>query len=128
MKEVLLDNDYLKIEVENNVLIGTFKNEVVDLSVCHKITEYRLEIQKGKSYPLLSNIKSIKNISKPARDFMASKEGCEGVVAAAVLIGSPLGSMIGNFFISISRPLRPTKIFTNETDAKKWLAQFVKED
>lgn len=52
---------------------------------------------------------------------MASEAGCRGVIAAAVLIDSPLGSMIGNFFISISRPLRPTKIFTDEVEAKKWL-------
>ena len=55
---------------------------------------------------------------------MASEEGCEGVVAAAILIDSSIGSMIGNFFIRISKPLRPTKIFTDEVLAMKWLQQF----
>ncbi len=59
---------------------------------------------------------------------MASEEGCEGVVVAAVLLDSAIGSIIINFFIRVSKPLRPTKIFTNEEEAKKWLSQFVKKD
>ncbi len=39
---------------------------------------------------------------------------------------SPISSMIGNFFIRISKPLVPTKIFTDEAKAKEWLKQFVK--
>lgn len=127
MKETLLDNDCLKIELENFILIGTFKSEFVDINIAHETTNYRLEIQKDKSYPLLSNIKAVKNSTKSARDFLASEEGCKAVVAAAVLIDSPISSMIGNFFIRVSKPLRPTKIFTNEKEAKKWLSQFVKK-
>ena len=128
MKETLLDNDFLKIETENNILIGIFKSEFVDITIAHKTTDYRLEIQKGKLYPLLSNIRQVKSSTKEARDFLASEAGCEGVLAAAVLIGSPIGSMIGNFFIRISKPLRPTKIFSDEEEAKKWLAQYVIKD
>jgi len=127
MKETLLNNDCLKIELEDFILIGTFKSEFVDLNIAHEATNYRLEIQKDKAYPLLSNIKAVKNSSKSARDFLASEEGCKGVIAAAVLIDSPISSMIGNFFIRVSKPLRPTKIFTDEAEAKKWLAQFVKK-
>lgn len=128
MKELLFESHEIKFELENGVMMGTFKLESIDLGIAQKVTTHRLEIQKGKSYPLLSNIKAIKNSTKQARDFMASKEGCEGVIAAAVLIDSPLGSMIGNFFISISRPLVTTKIFTDEMDAKKWLTQFVRNN
>lgn len=59
---------------------------------------------------------------------MASEEGCKGVIAAAVLIDAPVGRVIINFFISVSRPLRHTKIFTNEEDAKKLRSQFVKKN
>lgn len=55
---------------------------------------------------------------------MASEAGCEGVIVAALIIDSPIGRVLGNFFISISRPLRPTKIFTDEIKAIKWLKKF----
>ncbi|MES2396741.1 MAG: hypothetical protein V4549_12090 [Bacteroidota bacterium] len=113
-------------KIKDGCVIGTFHSDFMDLSIAQKVTEYRLKLQKGKAYPLLSNVKTIKNSTKSARDFMASEEGCKGVVVAAVLIDSPVGSIIINFFIRVSKPLRPTKIFTNEEEAKKWLSQFVK--
>lgn len=122
-KEIAFD-----FKLENGIVIGVFQSEYFDLSIAQKVTDYRLAFQKGKKYPLLSNIKKVSGSTKAARDFMASKEGCEGVVVAAMIIDSPIGSMIGNFFISISRPLVPTKIFTDETEAKNWLAGFVKKD
>lgn len=115
-------------KIEDGCVIGTFHSDFMDLSIARKITEDRLKLQNGKEYPLLSNLKTVKNSTKSARDFMASEEGCEGVVAAAVVIDSPVGSIIINFFIRVSKPLRLTKIFTNEFEAKKWLAKFVKND
>ncbi|OFY83479.1 MAG: hypothetical protein A3F72_06010 [Bacteroidetes bacterium RIFCSPLOWO2_12_FULL_35_15] len=124
MKTLILDNDRITFELEDGILIGVGKCTFIDLDLSVKITNDRLEIQKGKIYPLLSNIKSLKNTTKEARDFMASEKGCEGVIAAAVLINSSVGSMIGNFFIFINKPLVPTKLFTNEEEAKKWLKSF----
>ncbi len=128
MKETLLDNDEITFELENGILIGTGKSPFLDIHVAIKITNYRLEIQKGKSNPILSNIKMTKNSTKEARDFLASEKGCKGVIAAAILINSDVTSMIANFFMRISRPIVPTKIFTDEAEAKTWLSQYVKKD
>lgn len=130
MEKMLVGNHEIVFDykIEDSCVIGTFQTDFIDLNIAKKLTEFRLKFQKGKKYPLLSNVKTIKNTTKAARDFMASKEGCEGVVAAAVLIDSPVGRIIINFFIGLSRPFRLTKIFTNEGDAKKWLSKFVKKD
>lgn len=130
MEKLLVGNHEVVFDfiIEESFVIGTFQSNFIDLSIAQKITEHRLKVQKGKEYPLLSNIKTVKNTTKQARDYMASKVGCEGVIAAAILIDSPIGSMIINFFIRVSKPFRPTKIFTDEAEAKKWLAQFVLKD
>lgn len=128
MKKVLLENKEVTIELEEGIIIALWKSTLVDLNLAQLAVKHRLECTNNVSYPILSNIKLIKNITKQARDFLATEKGCEGIVAAAVLIGSPIGSMIGNFFIRVSRPLRPTKIFSDEAEAKKWLAQYVKKD
>lgn len=123
MTEILLDNEYVMIEKENEILIGRIKTNVADLDMVKKITEYRLSVQKDTKHLLLSNIKAIKSTTKAARDYMASEEGCQGVIAAAVLIDSAIGSMIANFFISISKPFVPTRVFSDESEAKRWLLQ-----
>lgn len=127
MKKTLLDNEKVLISLEAGILSVTGKEHMVDINVVQSIVDYRLSVSEGKEYPLLINVIPVKNITKEARDFLASKKGCEGVIAAGILIDSVIGSMIGNFFISVNRPLVPTKIFTGEEEAKKWLTNFARK-
>ena len=126
MKKTLLDNNEVTIELEDGIIIAKWKKTSVDLMVAQQAVQYRLESTNYVSSPMLSDIKSIKNITKEARDFLATEKGCEGIIALALLINSSIGSMIGNFWMKISNPLVPTKIFTNEEEAKKWLTQYVR--
>ena len=45
-------------------------------------------------------------------------------LASALLVGSPLSQMIGNFFLSINRPSAPCRMFTAEAPAVLWLRTF----
>lgn len=128
MKKVLLENEEMTLELEKGIMIVTIKLSSLDLKTTQKLVEDRVKEMDGKLYPLIANIRRVKYSTKKARDFFASEKGCEGIIAAALLVDSTLGSMIGNFFVNISKPLVPTKTFSNEIDAKKWLTQFVKKD
>lgn len=128
MKKTLLENNEIKLELEDGIVSAEFKVDHFDLRVVQKLVEDRKKAFNGIIYPLLANVISVKSSTKAARDFFASEKGCEGISAAAMIINSPVGSMIGNFYLRISRPLRPSKLFTDETEAKKWLAQFVKKE
>lgn len=125
MKKTLFDDAYVTIESEKGIVIGIFKTDFVDIKVAEHLVNKRVEITNNKSCALLADIKRVKNVTKEARDFFASEKGCVGIIATALLIDSPLGSMIGNFYINISRPLRPVKIFVDESKAKKWLDQYL---
>ncbi len=124
MKKVLLENDEVRIELEDEILFAIWKSTSVDLKIAQQAVTYRLEATNFVAYPMIIDIKSIKSISKSSRDFLASEKGSEGIIAAAFLIDSSLGRVLGNFFIQINKPLKPTKIFTDEIKAKKWLAQY----
>ena len=125
MRKILLKNQEVTIELEDEIVIATWESSSVDLILAQRAVRYRLEATDHKSYPILINIRPIKNISKPARDFLASPEGSKGIISAAILVDSPLSSLIGNFFLNINKPLKPTKVFSDETEAKKWLAKFI---
>ena len=123
-----INNEYHRIVLENGIVIETFKLSYMDLKTTQKLVEDTVIAFAKKSYPLLANIRSVKHSSKKAREFFASEKGCEGIIAAALLVDSTFGSMIGNFFVKVSNPLVPTKAFSNEIEAKKWLTQYVKND
>lgn len=128
MRKALIDNITVTIHLNDGIVIAIWKNTSIDLNIAKQAVQERVACTNNKPYPVISNIKAIKNISKEARDFLATEAGCEGIIAAAILIDSDLGSMIGNFWIKINKPLRPTKLFTDEESAKKWLAQYVTKE
>lgn len=125
MKKVLFDNHEVILELENGIMLATFKVENLDLETTQKLVELRKKATNGKERPLIANIISVKSATKEARDFFASEKGCEGINATAIIVNSSIGTMIGNFYIVINKPLRPTKLFTDIIEAKKWLAQYV---
>jgi hypothetical protein len=38
-----------------------------------------------------------------------------------LIIGGPLSRIIGNFFLSVNKPLYPARLFDNEASALAWL-------
>lgn len=124
MNTVLLQNNYVKIELYHSILVATWQNISIDTNIAKDAVKSRLEVSSGISYPVLINIKSVIKVTKEARDFLASEEGCRGVTASAIVVNSALTSMIGNFFIRVSKPLVPTRLFTDENAAIKWLSAF----
>ena len=126
MKKTIFENNKIIFELEDGILLGNWKCDIIDLDVAKEVVKHRVEATEGKKYPLLVDIKNVKTSTKEARDFLASEKGCEGLVASGILIGSSIGSMIGNFFINISRPYIPTQLFSDEAKAKKWLKSQIK--
>jgi hypothetical protein len=41
----------------------------------------------------------------------------------AVLVGNPVSRTLGNFFMRVARPAYPTRLFTEEEAARRWLAE-----
>lgn len=55
------------------------------------------------------------------RQLIASEAYTQLRFATAIVTKSMAGKIIGNFFIKVNKPASPTKIFSNEVDAFKWL-------
>ena len=72
---------------------------------------------------LFINIAAIGSIDRDARRLFASDtiHHRYGVQALALVMGSPVSTMIGNIYQSINRPLHPTRLFTSEARAERWL-------
>jgi hypothetical protein len=41
----------------------------------------------------------------------------------AVLVGNPVSRTLGNFFLRVARPAYPTRIFSDEGAARRWLSE-----
>lgn len=73
---------------------------------------------------ILVDISKIKSASREARDFFKQETGSEIIKSVALIIGSPVSKVIGNFLIGLNKPSYPIKLFTSEKEAEGWLRQF----
>jgi hypothetical protein len=83
-------------------------------------------LSRGEKFPLLIDSRNIRSISKEARDFFSMNNRDSCIIAFAIIIDSPLSKIIGNFFMGLNKPRVPARLFTDESEAIKWLKTFGK--
>ena len=76
---------------------------------------------------VIIDMSAVFEISKEARDYFANERTASIQRATALLIGSAVSRIIGNFFLGLNKPITPTKLFTDPQEAIKWLRTFSDE-
>ncbi|MBS1256380.1 MAG: hypothetical protein MAG581_02202 [Deltaproteobacteria bacterium] len=89
------------------------------MAVIKQIIQNRWEEHRA----FLIDIRIVRSIDKESRKFYTGKEASEITLGVALLIGSKLSRMLGNFFIGLDRPPYPIRLFNIEEEALIWLRQ-----
>lgn len=122
-----LDTLYVHYELQDDLLIGTYKKGLkINLEMAKEIVKARLEFTRHKAVVVLALNQGVVSMDKKARDFLSSDEGVRECIAGAIVHDSPVGSFLGNFFLSVSKPKIPARMFSKKEAALKWLKQFRK--
>ena len=123
-KQNILETKYVKIWIEEGILYCAFADDLdVDIEIAKSSVESRINFSKGISYPVLIDMKGVRSFTKETRDYMG-KEGARLINAGALVVDSALTKMLVNLFLLINKPNVPTKLFTDEKEAKEWLQHF----
>jgi hypothetical protein len=80
-------------------------------------------LTNGERPPLLADIRKVKSLTREARKYLDNVT--DSFSALALLAGSPATQLMVNFFIGMSRPKVPTRMFTDEEKALIWLRRHV---
>lgn len=115
---------YMTMEIKKGILVVEYSDVHITLEVARDIVRSRLKYQKCDMIPALAHGKSILSANKEARDYFAT-EGNEGMSALAIIMESAFSCVLGNFYLKVSKPNIPTRLFSNEEQATKWLQQFI---
>jgi hypothetical protein len=84
-----------------------------------------LKINKGKRLPLFVDTKTMKSLAREARRYYASEEAARVASAVAIIVGTPVSRVLGNFYLGLSNPHLPTRLFSSEDEALKWLKEYL---
>jgi hypothetical protein len=85
-----------------------------------------IQVADGQKRGLLVDLRVNIATEDGVRQYYAGPEAARLCVASALLVESASGRIVGNFFISLSRPPFPTRMFTVESEAVSWLALTVR--
>jgi hypothetical protein len=123
----ILDTPYVHYELKGDLLIATYKKDLkVNLDIAKEIIGERHEFTNHKPVVVLVYNQGVVRMDKRAREYLSSGDGVKGIIAAAIVVGSPFTSFMANFFVSVNKPKMPAKVFSNEEEALKWLTRFRK--
>src|ERR1700752_777651 len=121
-------NKYTFMKIEDGILYVKYTfNLEITLEIAKICVAERLKLCNGKNYPMLADVRNIKNTHSDARDYIAEGDGTKGITAGAFIVKNPFNKFIATIFINLSlikTPNLPAKLFTDEDEAKLWLQQY----
>lgn len=80
---------------------------------------------KGKTFPILKIPGKYSSIDNEALKFISSAEGMRFSSAEAFVTTFLPHRIIGNFYMKINQPVKPTAFFETEKQAIEWLSKYI---
>ena len=114
--------------LDQGILIIDVNLEIpMNLEIAKQVVSERLRFTNNIAYPVLMRYHKFKLGDKESRDYM-STHGIRGVAAGAFVTKSMIIKNFFNFFINLKKPAVPSKIFSSDEEALRWLQQFKNEN
>lgn len=115
--------------------ISWFDENGIFCSVSKKVPAQSLEETKklmaelnkildGQKVCMLIDVTNSGESTRETREF-AAEEFPKFVKAIAMISNTQLGKMMANLFFNMNKPPYPTRMFTDEMEAKAWLKQYL---
>jgi hypothetical protein len=86
------------------------------------------ELGGGRPHPLLACADRMGSASKEARDLLAGPEAAKLISAMAVIVTSPVARLVLNFFMRVSAPPYPLRLFATLPEAQAWARTYAPVD
>lgn len=83
------------------------------------------KINQGKRRPMVVDSSRMKSLAREARYYYAGEEAAKAACAVGLLVGTPVSRVLGNFYIGLSNPHLPTRLFSSEDEALEWLKGYL---
>ncbi len=120
-----IENSYASYKFMDGIVYIRYHIGItIDFNAAVRIVEDRLVLQEGQAFPVLCDIRGVKDINKSARDYLAM-EGSTLIKAVAFIVEPPLSEVMSKFYLKASKPPIPTKSFQSMDEAKEYLDEYL---
>lgn len=103
------------------VYYKTKPNVTINIDDIMEHYRYFEEKYAGKEFLNIYEFADNSDMDDDVRKWASDPSGNSFTIADAFVINSVAQKLIGNFYLTFHRPIKPTKLFNNLPDAEKWL-------
>lgn len=110
---------------ENGIIMAIASNhQLHTLEHAIENTKMIAAIAGNVRRPFLIDMTKVKSMSKEAREYYAGPEPQKSITAVAIVTKSSVGKAVANFFLLLTKPAIPTRLFTQIDEAVEWLLPY----
>lgn len=127
-QEILTRTSTIRLESKRLVRVTILPGVVQTLADAKENGMVMDNIMQGRQFRALVDLRQMKSQDREAREYYTQPGHTPGLVAIALLIGSPMSRVIGNLYMGFTKSDIPTRLFTSDADALQWLETFPVEE
>ncbi len=120
--EVIHPKFRIRLRPDGIVQLVWVSGSVIALEDAVAATDAMATLTGGRRFPLLVDVHNARTQDRPARGEFVRRVDLASAVA--LIVGTPLSRMMGNFFLNVSKPVAATRLFDDEASAVAWLQEF----
>ena len=122
-KELTVEYYFTAVRYNTGFIEILWDTSITEITVDHlkKSQIIVKELSGGKKMPLYFSTHDFLGISKEARKYATSPEGVVYTKATAVLVNNMAIKILMSFFMSMNKPIVPTKGFVTKEECFVWL-------
>ncbi len=113
----------IELEGEGLIVLRFRPGSRVTLESARELVQAHVTAASGAKRPALVDMRGMAFADVEGRQLAAGPELAMVTSRMALLVGNPVNRVLGNFFLRVSRPLYPTRLFTDEASARRWLSE-----
>ena len=115
--------NFAKVQLYEPALIRIeiFSGTIIGLKESKSMNDAIGVLSEGKESLVLIVADEFAQFDRDSSDLSASEEGQRYTVADALVVKSLSQKILANFYLKFNKPVKPTRIFTNEEEAITWL-------
>jgi hypothetical protein len=88
-----------------------------------EVTRAHIAAASGQKRPVLADVRGLVSADRASRELAAGADVEAVTLCMAILVGNPVTRVLGNFFLRVTTPRYPTRIFSDERLARAWLKE-----
>jgi len=110
-------------EPDGTVVLRFQRGVRLNATLAQEVVRAQVAAARGEKRLTLVDLGGLVSSDRASRELGAGPEVTAVVARMAILVGNPVTRTLGNFFLRVTSPSYPVRIFGDEARARAWLKE-----